>query len=176
MSEHDHAAGELKEMGKLQHRGQRPIPIRSVLAIAVLATFSVWITWRAKGIELAGRWSQTPSALTGKPAPDFSLESLDGRRVSLADYRGKTVAVTFWASWCGPCRLELPVLTKFYQQTHRSWSSFEILALSVDNTRGAAQDAARSLNLPFPVLLDPESRASSAYQVEAIPMLSSGIG
>jgi peroxiredoxin len=149
----------------------RWLNLRSALAITVLATFTVWITWRAKTIETAGRLSQAPSPLIGKPAPDFSLESLDGRTVSLADYRGKTVAVTFWASWCGPCRLELPVLTKLYQQTHRSWSSFEILALSVDDTRGAAQDAARSLNLPFPVLLDLKGRASASYKVEAIPML-----
>jgi hypothetical protein len=98
-----------------------------VFALVVLATFTVWITWRAKAIELAGRWSQAPSALIGKPAPDFDLQSLDGRKVSLADYRDRTLAVTFWASWCAPCRMELPVLTKFYQQTHNDGSSFEIL-------------------------------------------------
>ena len=79
------------------HPGQ-PI-LRSVFALVVLATFTVWITWRAKAIELAGRWSQAPSALIGKPAPDFDLQSLDGRKVSLADYRDRTLAVTFWASW-----------------------------------------------------------------------------
>jgi hypothetical protein len=99
--------------------------LRSVLAIATLATFTVWITWRAKSIELLGHSGQARSALMGKPAPDFDLESLDGRRVSLADYRGKTVALTFWASWCAPCRMELPVLTKLYEQTHNSESSFE---------------------------------------------------
>jgi len=155
--------------------GSPPVPgrpnLRWAFAIVVLATFTVWITWRAKTIELEGRWNQASSPLIGKLAPDFSLESLDGRKISLADYRGKTLAVTFWASWCAPCRMELPVLSQLYQQTHNSGSSFEILAISIDTTRDAAQSAARSLNLPFPVLLDPESHASATYQVEAIPML-----
>jgi thiol-disulfide isomerase/thioredoxin len=145
--------------------------LRKALAIAALATFTIWINWRAKVIELGGRSRQALSVLMGKPAPDFDLESLDGRKVSLADYDGKTVAVTFWASWCAPCRMELPVLTKFYQQTHNSGSSFEILAINIDTTRDAAEGAARSLKLPFPVLLDPESRVSATYRVEAIPML-----
>lgn len=150
----------------------RPRPsLRSVLAIGALAVFTVWINWRAKVLELGGRWNETPSALMGKPAPDFSLESLDGRHVSLGAYRGKTLAVTFWASWCGPCRLEMPVLVKLYQQNHNSESNFEILAISIDGTRDAAQGGARSLKIPFPVLLDADGHVAASYQVEGIPQL-----
>ncbi len=148
----------------------RPSP-RAILALAAVAAFTVWITWRAKALELGSHRHDAPSVLIGKPAPDFALESLDGHQVSLADYRGKKLVVTFWASWCGPCRMELPVLAKFYQQTHKPDSDFEVLAISIDTEKDAAQGAARTLKLPFPVLLDSDSRLSDTYHVEAIPMM-----
>ncbi len=146
-------------------------PLGSVLALGALAVFSVWITWRAKAMEMGTRLEGAPSRLIGKPAPAFELESLDGRRISLAGYRGKTLVTTFWASWCGPCRLELPVLVKFYREQHRANQDFEILAISVDATRDAAQGAAKTMQLPFPVLLDSDNRVSDSYSVDAIPAL-----
>lgn len=143
----------------------------STAAIAILGIFTVFINWRAKSLEIGSRWKNEQSALVGKPAPEFSLESLDGRKVSLADYRGKTLAVTFWASWCGPCRMEMPVLIRFYRQTHDSGSNFEILAISIDDNREDAQDAARAMKIPFPVLLDSGSHLADTYKVEGIPML-----
>ena len=145
-------------------------PLR-VLALAGLAVFTIWITWRAKALEMGGHVEGTASRLVGKPAPAFTLDSLEGPRVSLADFRGKTLVATFWASWCGPCRMELPVLVKFYRGQHKSGSNFEIVAISIDATRDAAQGAARTLKLPFPVLLDSDSRISDTYQVDAIPTL-----
>jgi peroxiredoxin len=144
---------------------------RAALALAAVALFSVWIGWRAKALELHAGRSGEISRLTGQPAPDFDLESLDGRRVSLASLRGKPVAVTFWASWCSPCRMELPVLARFYRQTHKSDSDFEILAISIDSTKEDAQGAAKTLKIPFPVLLDLDSRLAGAYHVDSIPTL-----
>lgn len=144
---------------------------RAVLALAALAVFTAWITWRAKTIELGTHGHNAPSALVGKPAPEFAVESLDGRRISLADYRGKTLVVTFWASWCGPCRMEMPVLARFYRQTHKAGSDFEILAISIDETKDAAASAAKSLKIPFPVGMDSDSRVADSYGVESIPML-----
>jgi len=144
---------------------------RGTLALAALAVFTVWITWRAKAIEMGPRWDHDASALTGKPAPDFILQSLGGRRISLADYRGKTAVVAFWASWCGPCRRELPILARFYRQTHKPDSGFEFLAISIDETEEPAQGAANTLKIPFPVLLDADRRIAGAYGVDKIPML-----
>ncbi len=144
---------------------------RAVLALAAVALFSVWIGWRAKALELHGPHSGAVSQLTGKAAPEFELESLDGHRVSLSSYRGKPVAVTFWASWCGPCRMELPALTRFYNQTRKSGSDFEILAISIDATKEAAQGAANTFKLPFPVLVDLDSRIAESYRVDSIPTL-----
>jgi thiol-disulfide isomerase/thioredoxin len=144
---------------------------RATLALAALVAFTVWITWRAKAIELGEHSQSGPSPLLGKLAPEFGLESLDGRKVSLADYRGRPLVVTFWASWCGPCRLEMPMLAKFYEKTHKSGSDFEILAISIDTTKDAAQEGATSLKIPFPVLLDKDSRVADSYFVEGIPTL-----
>jgi peroxiredoxin len=152
-------------------RARPPAP--AALALAVLAAFTVWITWRAKTIETSlGGFEGQASALDGKPAPDFRLASLDGRTVSAADFRGKKkLVVSFWASWCEPCRLELPVLAKFYQQTHKGDADYEIVSISVDADRADAEKAATQLKVPFTVLLDPASKTLQAYGVDAIPAM-----
>ncbi len=111
------------------------------------------------------------SALLHKPAPDFTLPTLDGRTISLADYRGKKVVLSFWASWCGPCRLELPVLRSFYEKTHKPGADYDLLAISLDEDRGAAEAAMNVLKLPFPVLLDTGQTTPGAYGVYGIPTL-----
>jgi peroxiredoxin len=144
----------------------------SVAAIAMLAAFTIFITWRAKKLELFYHdRGETPS-LTGKMAPDFSLPALDGRTVSLADYRGrKKLVVSFWASWCGPCRLETPALKDFYERHRKSSDNFELLAISMDDDRAVAEAFAAEAGMPFPVLLDLKSTASNAFGVDSIPTL-----
>src|SRR5579872_6930298 len=142
------------------------------LAIAVLAVFTVWITWRAKALEMHERHSDGVIGVLHKPAPAFQLNTLDGRTVSLADYRGKKkVVLSFWASWCGPCRLEAPALREFYQDHTKSRGEFEILAINIDELRGDAREAANELQMPFPVLLDTHKNTAEAYEVSGIPTI-----
>ncbi len=141
-----------------------------IAGLVALLLFTVFITWRAKKIEKALASHDTISSLRGKPAPTFSLDSLDGHKVSLADYRGKKkVVISYWASWCGPCRVELPEMKRFYEKYHKDNSDFEFVAISIDDDRESAETYAQKAKLPFPVLLDLRHEAADAYSVEAIP-------
>jgi len=143
-----------------------------LLGILLLAVFTVFITWKAKSLDKRLHEGSDASALVSKKAADFSLAALDGNTYSLADYRGKKrVVVSYWASWCGPCRMELPMLANFYRKYHKDSSDFEILAVSIDDDRAAPESFAHSAKLPFPVLLDLDSKVADSYAVESIPSL-----
>src|SRR5258707_12570974 len=91
-----------------------------IVGLVALVLFTVFITWRAKKIEKALASHDTISSLSGKPAPNFSLDSLDGHKESLADYRGKKKEeISYWARWCGPSRGELPEISRSYAKYHK---------------------------------------------------------
>jgi thiol-disulfide isomerase/thioredoxin len=143
---------------------------RTRLSLAAFAAFSVWITWQAKSLE-GGLRSASGTALVGREPPAFALETTDGRKVSLNDYIGKkNFALIFWASWCGPCRLELPVVKAFYQKARPMRDDFEIFAISLDEFPDAAVGAAGSMHLPFPVLVKGQ-KVAEAYSVAVIPQM-----
>lgn len=149
----------------------KPSPA-AIIATVALAAFTVFITWRAKSLERTLRERSETPLLVNKTAPPFALPSLDGRTVSLADYRGKkNLVVSFWASWCGPCRMEMPVLRSFYEKHHNDSNDFEFLAISIDDSAAPARAFATSNNIPFPVLLDISKQTSEAYGIEGIPTL-----
>lgn len=145
---------------------------KAILVIIVLGVLTILTTWRAGVLESSLERDKEQPELIHKMAPDFSSTTLDGRTVSLADFHGqKNVVVTFWASWCGPCRMEMPSLVKFYEKNHTESSDFEILAVSIDeDTRDAATFAAGQ-HLTFPVLLDPHQKMADAYHVDGIPTM-----
>jgi peroxiredoxin len=148
------------------------LSVPAILGIAVLAIFTVLLTWRASLLETRLLRESEQPELVEKPAPDFSALTLDGRAVSLADFRGqKKVVVAFWASWCGPCRLEMPSLIQFYKNNHSDSSDFEILAVSIDEDPKDAANFATAMKLNFPVLVDPRQKMANAYGVEGIPTM-----
>jgi peroxiredoxin len=153
--------------------GRPPIRLSSmqIILFAALAVFTLYITWRTKSLEKSIANRDEVSVIIAKPAPAFSLASLDGRTISLSDYAGKKVVVSYWASWCGPCKVELPELREFYKRHHKADSGFEILAISIDENRSDAEKYAAAEKLPFPVLLDPQSKIADAYSVEGIPTM-----
>ena len=114
----------------------------------------------------------TPSGkpLLGKsvPAPDFTFPGLDGKKVSLADYKGKVVLLNIWATWCAPCVAEMPSMEKLYQELKNE--DFVILAVSVDETgTEAVAPFMKKHKLGFPVLLDTAGDIKNLYQVTGIP-------
>jgi len=151
--------------------GRPPIRLTplQIAAIMALVLFTLIITWRTKALEKTIAKRDAVSETVSKPAPAFSLPASDGRTVSLSDYVGKTVVVSYWASWCGPCKVELPELKDFYKRYHHADSDFEVLAISVDEHRPDAERYASEERLPFPVLYDTDGKIAEAFSVEAIP-------
>lgn len=104
----------------------------------------------------------------GYLAPDFSLPSLGGQTVRLSDLRGKAVLLNFWATWCAPCRLEMPTMDKAYQE-YKS-RGLEILAVSLDaGSNSVVKNFMQELKLDFPVLLDPDMEVLRLYRMVGIP-------
>ena len=104
----------------------------------------------------------------GRPAPDFTFPDLDARKVSLSDFRGKVVLVNIWATWCPPCRDEMPSMQRLYERF--KGEQFEILAVSIDaDGREAVAPFMQQMNLTFPALLDPKEKIWSLYGITGVP-------
>lgn len=115
---------------------------------------------------LAGPARAAAPAL-GSGAPDFTLPVAGGGNLRLAEQRGRVVLVNFWASWCGPCKVELPQLDRLYEKYRAS--GFVLLGVNIDDNPRAAADLAARLGMRFPVLLDSERKVSRLYDVSAMP-------
>jgi len=98
-------------------------------------------------------------------APALSLRGLDGKPVDLKDYRGKVVAVNFWATWCGPCVAEMPELAQLWRERHQG--CFELLGVAGMSDRKDAEAMARSI--PYPVLFDDDGTAVGEWNVQSFP-------
>ncbi|MFP3947604.1 MAG: peroxiredoxin family protein [Gemmatimonadota bacterium] len=139
-----------------------------VLAGAVLAV-AVGLAW-VRG---------NPSAVAGpgSPAPAFEAHDLNGRPVSLDDFEGRVVLLNIWATWCYPCRVEMPSMQRLYDEYRGT--DFEIVAVSIDAANGASDDMDRpggdigafadSLDLSFRILHDPTGRIQEVYQTTGVP-------
>lgn len=111
--------------------------------------------------------SSSAIARSETPAPDFTLKSKDSGNMRLSEQRGNIVMVNFWASWCGPCREELPEMEKIYQD-YRDLG-FEILAVNVDDHPDKANVLLDDIEVSFPVLFDTNGEVSQLYDVNAMP-------
>ncbi|GGB40152.1 redoxin domain-containing protein [Virgibacillus dakarensis] len=103
----------------------------------------------------------------GQIAPDFELKTLEGETVRLSDYKGKRVLANFWATWCPPCRAEIPDLEKLYNN-----KDVVILAVNLTESEKSVDnitDFVEEYEMTFPVLMDVNSDVSTAYQVQAYP-------
>ena len=107
------------------------------------------------------------AVLTSGPAPDFTLHSVAGSNLRLREQKGQVVMLNFWASWCGPCREEMPRLDRLYERYHAS--GFQLLGVNVDDDVRNAAGVSTKLGLHFPVLLDTEKKVSRLYDLSTMP-------
>ncbi|NOY61728.1 MAG: TlpA family protein disulfide reductase [Gammaproteobacteria bacterium] len=101
------------------------------------------------------------------PAPDFSLKSRSGDNLKLSEFRGEVVMLNFWASWCGPCRQEMPLLEALYKRYQPM--GFTLLGVNVEENPEAALAMLEDIPVSFPILFDNENRVSELYDLITMP-------
>ena len=117
-------------------------------------------------LVLASHLAFAASPIQG-PAPDFTLKSNAGNNQRLSEYRGQVVLINFWASWCGPCRQEMPLL----DDLHNKYSKlgFSVLGINVDKDSAKADKILKDIPVNFPILYDASGAVSKQFNVEAMP-------
>jgi len=101
------------------------------------------------------------------PAPAFELQSMAGKAVNLAQFKGQVVMINFWASWCGPCRQEMPILEKLHAKYKPM--GFTMVGVNVEPDSKLAVDWLKATPVTFPILFDTKSEVSKLYQVQGMP-------
>jgi peroxiredoxin len=122
---------------------------------------AMWMILSATIVTAAAPLSQ------GQPAPDFTLKSNTNVNMRLGEMRGEVIMLNFWATWCGPCRQEMPELEKLYNKFKSA--GFRVLAINVDTETKNTKNFLSSLNISYPVLFDNQKSVSRQYNIEAMP-------
>jgi len=102
----------------------------------------------------------------GSPAPDFVLEDLSGNPVKLSELKGRLVVLNFWATWCTPCRTEMPEFQEIYQQNEQD---LVVLGINLEQSPGEIQEFISQLKVTYPILLDTDGLVSRLYKVIQLP-------
>ena len=135
-----------------------------------LLLFAVWF-WSVQGLAAQEiNYKLVPNLQQMKdrsPTPDFTLPDPAGKKVSLKDFRGKLVMLNFWATWCVPCREEMPTMERLYQEFKNR--GFVIVAVNVKDKKTDALAFIKELKLTYPVVFDPEGEVGLLYGAWALP-------
>lgn len=152
---------------KARRKAQKPFPILPMAGGLLLIGFALLV------MALPGRDGRTDSRSSGasvsvnQPAPELSLETMDGRTESLADYREQVVLVNNWATWCPPCKAEMPTLAAYYNEHHEE--GFTVIAIDAGDPVDVVSEFAQSYNLAFPIWLDPDQASLRAFGNSSLP-------
>jgi peroxiredoxin len=132
------------------------------MVVALMLVFGFKIARRSKPGAASG------TAQTNAAAPDFTLQSLDGKTVRLSDFRGKAVVLNFWATWCGPCKIEMPWFVDLQKQYGPAGVQFLGVAMDDASTKDIAEFA-QSMNVNYPILIGKESVGEAYGGVQFLP-------
>ena len=138
----------------------------AALAIALAVKLFTDSQAAAQSLPLSGAVTSPYKFTSGTPAPDFTLQTVDGRMVSLSDFRGKAVVVNFWATWCPPCRSEMPDLQQTYSERA---DDVVVLAIDVQEAREPVRRFVEQYGLTFPILLDTNGDVTQSFGIQSLP-------
>lgn len=140
----------------------------SLLSIFLLLAGALWMWW-SRAPEGSVTQGAIPAPQKGFLAPDFALATADGKMVRLSELRGRPVVLNVWASWCPPCREEMPAL----ERVHQAYQGQGVVILGLNSTfqdsREEALAFAAGQGLSFPIVFDEQGQATRLYQVRALP-------
>ncbi len=154
----DHSTPSTVSMDEPPKGGSRGLIVASAAVVLAIAFAIVWL-----------QSSKYEPLVVGKPAPDFTLSDLNDRTYRLSDFRGKVVFLNFWATWCAPCRDEMPSMEVLYRNFEKD--GLVVLAVSIDRvtTTKDIPPFVKSMNLTFPVLLDSWGKTDKPYKRMGVP-------
>lgn len=138
-------------------------------ALLVLLVLGAGWTWASRVTGSLASRGPLASPREGFLAPAFSLDTLGGRAISLASVRGQVVIINLWASWCGPCQAEMPVIEKVYLSEGSRGLTVLAVNTTFQDSEPSAQAFARRFGLTFPILLDRDGTVSRTYLLRALP-------
>jgi len=142
---------------------QKKFPLsKGVMALLALAVVVIGLSAIAFS---SGSKEARPEV--GYTAPDFTLSDLDGNPVKLSDFRGQVVYLNFWATWCPPCREEMPAIEAIHKEMG---DKVKVLAVNIEGTRDEVSAFAREFGLSFPIVLDSDLSVARKYLVRGIPV------
>jgi thiol-disulfide isomerase/thioredoxin len=153
-----------------RHRVHLPLFFWFLVTLS-LAAIGLGLYWLAADGRLGSGPAAGPApiALTPSKAVDFQLSDLNGKQVRLSELRGKVVLLNFWATWCPPCKAEMPDLQALYRD-YGTKNNFVVLAVDVSEAKEPVSDFVEQNRLSFPVLLDGDGRVSDfRYFVRSLP-------